>query len=273
VAPAEVANEAKKMLAEVGLKEKANAKSSTLSGGQKRKLSLGIALIGDSKVVILDEPTSGMDPFSRRSTWNIIQRNKRGRVILLTTHFLDEADKLGDRVAIMAQGKLMCCGSPLFLKNRFGVGYTLTIVKEAHMKTGSDALAAISNKISDLVTSFIPEAEPLSDVGAEQSLRLPFSASDRFVELFEAFDRNKHELGIAEYGISVTTLEEVFLKVADMEEDEEDEESDAKSGIIGEHGALSGQNVHKLAGNLKANKGKIIRMFLDLFFFHNLIVS
>lgn len=81
---------AEKMIAEVGLKEKADIKSSTLSGGQKRKLSVGIALIGDSKVVILDEPTSGMDPFSRRSTWNIIQRNKKNRVILLTTHFMDE---------------------------------------------------------------------------------------------------------------------------------------------------------------------------------------
>jgi ABC-type multidrug transport system ATPase subunit len=75
-------------MAEVGLLEKANAKSATLSGGQKRKLSVGIALIGDSRLVVLDEPTSGMDPFSRRSTWNIIQRNKKGRVILLTTHFM-----------------------------------------------------------------------------------------------------------------------------------------------------------------------------------------
>jgi ATP-binding cassette subfamily A (ABC1) protein 1 len=71
-----------------------------------------------------------------------VSSNIGNRSSELTTHFLDEADKLGDRVAIMAQGKLMCCGSPLFLKNRFGVGYTLTIVKEAHMKTGSDALAA-----------------------------------------------------------------------------------------------------------------------------------
>lgn len=100
-------------LREVGLVEKANAKASTLSGGQKRKLSVGIALIGNSKVVVLDEPTSGMDPYSRRSTWNIIQRNKKGRVILLTTHFMDEADILGDRIAIMAEVYLLvfvnCC--------------------------------------------------------------------------------------------------------------------------------------------------------------------
>ena len=89
VPPSEVDAAAERMIAEVGLKEKADIRSSTLSGGQKRKLSVGIALIGDSKVVILDEPTSGMDPFSRRSTWNIIQRNKKNRIILLTTHFMD----------------------------------------------------------------------------------------------------------------------------------------------------------------------------------------
>lgn len=96
---------AEKMIIEVGLTEKKNSKTSTLSGGQKRKLSLAIALLGDSKIIILDEPTSGMDPYSRRSTWNIIQKNKKGRVILLTTHFMDEADCLADRIAIMADGK------------------------------------------------------------------------------------------------------------------------------------------------------------------------
>eukprot|EP00599_Poterioochromonas_sp_BG-1_P016760 CAMPEP_0173165656 /NCGR_PEP_ID=MMETSP1105-20130129/21518_1 /TAXON_ID=2985 /ORGANISM="Ochromonas sp., Strain BG-1" /LENGTH=1579 /DNA_ID=CAMNT_0014086689 /DNA_START=11 /DNA_END=4746 /DNA_ORIENTATION=+ len=220
VSPSKVNTEANKIIAEVGLREKANSKSSTLSGGQKRKLSLGIALIGDSKVVILDEPTSGMDPFSRRSTWNIIQRNKKGRVILLTTHFMDEADLLGDRVAIMAHGKLQCCGSPLFLKNRFGVGYTLTIVKESQGKVETVRLQQISKMIDDLVKSYIPAAEPLNDVGAEQSLRLPFSASSQFVALFEELDLQKKKLGISEYGISVTTLEEVFLRVADLEAEE-----------------------------------------------------
>lgn len=121
-------------------------KSSTLvkalSGGMKRKLSLGIALIGDSKVVwkgshildyyyyyyypgvnfsgivhcfllqviILDEPTSGMDPYSMRLTWQLINKIKKGRIILLTTHSMDEADELGDRIAIMANGSLKCCG-------------------------------------------------------------------------------------------------------------------------------------------------------------------
>ena len=171
-----------------------------------------------------------MDPYSRRSTWNIIQRNKKGRIILLTTHFMDEADLLGDRVAIMSHGKLQCCGSPLFLKNKFGVGYTLTIVKtqlesapgQQHQGSESESLASSlverSRLVEALVSSFIPEAETLCDIGAEQSFRLPFAASSSFVDLFSAFDQQKQTLGIAEYGISVTTLEEVFIRVGEMED-------------------------------------------------------
>lgn len=195
-----------RMIAEVGLKEKADYPSSNLSGGQKRKLSVGIALIGDSKVVILDEPTSGMDPFSRRSTWNIIQKNKRNRIILLTTHFMDEADILGDRIAIMSHGELRCFGSPLFLKKTYGVGYSFTIEKSA-------VVASLSKEITETVKKHVADAEILSNVGAEQSFRLPFQASDKFVALFNELDSRKESLKIAEYGISVTTLEEVFIRV------------------------------------------------------------
>lgn len=181
-----------------------------------------------------------MDPFSRRSTWNIIRRNKKGRVILLTTvsfvatkpnyeiieaslflfqHFMDEADILGDRIAIMAHGNLQCVGSSLFLKNKFGVGYTLTIVKDtpvATQQTLKQMQLERSSNIKNLVCRYVPEAEPLSDVGAEQSFRLPFSSAKSFVDLFSEFDANKLSLGIAEYGVSVTTLEEVFIRVGEL---------------------------------------------------------
>ena len=80
--------------------------SKTLSGGQKRKLSVAIAMIGDSKVVMLDEPTSGMDTAARRRLWEMLKKNKAGRIVMLTTHYMDEADILGDRIAIMAEGKV-----------------------------------------------------------------------------------------------------------------------------------------------------------------------
>jgi ATP-binding cassette subfamily A (ABC1) protein 3 len=88
-------------------------------------------MIGDSKVVMLDEPTSGMDTAARRRLWEMLKKNKAGRIVILTTHYMDEADILGDRIAIMAEGKVQCTGSSLFLKKRYGVGYNLVIAKKS----------------------------------------------------------------------------------------------------------------------------------------------
>lgn len=231
VRPRDVDDEAARMVSEVGLMEKKDTPASALSGGQKRKLSVALAFIGGSEVIVLDEPTSGMDPFSRRSTWSVLQRQRKGRVILLTTHFMDEADTLGDRIAIMAEGELRCMGSSLFLKGLYGVGYTLTVIKAdaadgggggggdawegqspppgrlmVAAKNGEDALEA-------LVVRFVPEALTVSKVGKERNYRLPFASSSYFVDMFREIDSRREQLGVAGYGVSVTTLEEVFLRV------------------------------------------------------------
>ncbi|XP_022152229.1 ABC transporter A family member 1 isoform X2 [Momordica charantia] len=213
------------MVNEVGLADKINTPVKALSGGMKRKLSLGIALIGNSKVIVLDEPTSGMDPYSMRLTWQLIKKIKKGRIILLTTHSMDEADELGDRIAIMANGSLKCCGSSLFLKHQYGVGYTLTLVKSA--PTVSVA--------ADIIYRHIPSAVCVSEVGTEISFKLPITSSSSFESMFREIENymrrsvsnsemncssgtsagdEKDHLGIESYGISVTTLEEVFLRVA-----------------------------------------------------------
>ncbi|QHN82672.1 ABC transporter A family member [Arachis hypogaea] len=99
------------MADEMGLDNKINSVVRALSGGMKRKLSLGIALIGNSKVITLAEPTSGIDPYSmRKMTSQLIKIFKKGSTILLTTHSIDEADELGERIATMANGSLKCCG-------------------------------------------------------------------------------------------------------------------------------------------------------------------
>jgi ATP-binding cassette subfamily A (ABC1) protein 3 len=90
---------------------------------------VAIAMIGNSKVVMLDEPSSGMDTAARRNLWEMLKKNKDGKIIILTTHYMDEADVLADRIAIMSEGKIQCIGSSLFLKNRFGIGYNLKIEK------------------------------------------------------------------------------------------------------------------------------------------------
>ena len=105
-------------------------RAKALSGGNKRKLSVCISLCGNSKLVMLDEPTSGMDLGARRNLWDMLKSYKKDRIIVLTTHYMDEADVLGDRIGIMCKGTLQCLGSSLFLKNRFGAGYKLTFVKK-----------------------------------------------------------------------------------------------------------------------------------------------
>jgi ABC-2 type transport system ATP-binding protein len=97
----------------VGLEEKADSKVRTLSGGQKRRLDLGIALIGDPELIFLDEPTTGFDPGARRAAWQTI-RNLRslGKTILLTTHYIEEAQQLADRVAVLRAGRIVGLGSP-----------------------------------------------------------------------------------------------------------------------------------------------------------------
>uniref|UniRef100_A0A673N665 ATP-binding cassette sub-family A member 3-like n=1 Tax=Sinocyclocheilus rhinocerous TaxID=307959 RepID=A0A673N665_9TELE len=202
-----IPDEVDRILRILNLEDKRHARSKTLSGGMKRKLSIGIALIGDSKVVMLDEPTSGMDPSARRAIWDLLQGEKRGRTILLTTHFMDEADLLGDRIAIMASGELQCCGSPLFLKNKYGAGYHMVIVKDAFCNV---------SEISRLVHMYVPDATLESTAGAELSYILPKESTSRFELLFAELEMNRDELGIASYGASVTTMEEVFLRVGKL---------------------------------------------------------
>jgi ABC-2 type transport system ATP-binding protein len=97
----------------VGLEEKRDARVKTLSGGQKRRLDLGIALVGDPDLVFLDEPTTGFDPAARRSAWEMIRSLRSlGKTVLLTTHYLDEAQQLADRVAVIREGSLIRIGTP-----------------------------------------------------------------------------------------------------------------------------------------------------------------
>jgi ABC-2 type transport system ATP-binding protein len=101
------------VIALVGLHEKSNARVKTLSGGQKRRLDLGIALVGDPDLVFLDEPTTGFDPAARRAAWEMIRSLRSlGKTVLLTTHYLDEAEQLADRVAVLREGRIVRVGTP-----------------------------------------------------------------------------------------------------------------------------------------------------------------
>jgi len=117
----------KKVMEKVGLYMLRNKKASTLSGGMKRRLSIAISFVGNPAVILLDEPTTGLDPTSRRNLWDAILCAREGRSIILTTHSMEEADVLCNRIGIMCRGRLRCVGTSLHLKNKFGQGFNLGI--------------------------------------------------------------------------------------------------------------------------------------------------
>ncbi|CAG11533.1 unnamed protein product [Tetraodon nigroviridis] len=245
--------EMEQIVNDVGLPHKRKSRTSTLSGGMQRKLSVALAFVGGSKVVILDEPTAGVDPYARRGIWDLLLKYRQGRTILLSTHHMDEADILGDRIAIISHGKLCCVGSSLFLKTQLGTGYYLTLVKRDYdlslqscrnsastvsysKKTEKEDSVSESSSdaglgsepesetttidvslISSVIFKHVSEARLVEDLGHELTYVLPYqSAKDgAFVELFHELDDRLTDLGISSYGISDTTLEEIFLKVAE----------------------------------------------------------
>ncbi|KAF2360722.1 ABC transporter-like [Trinorchestia longiramus] len=202
-------------LKEVDLATKADCKADDLSGGQKRKLSIGIALIGDPRIIFLDEPTAGVDAFSRRRLWTLLKHRKQGKVILLTTHFMDEADVLADRKAIMTKGQLRCCGSSLFLKNKFGLGYHLTLI------VGQDIPPA---EVLELLRQEVPNVTLVRHYGKEMTFVLQDTPAHLFSGMFRLLEECRAagaKVPIEDYGVSMTTLEEVFLALNTDENEEE----------------------------------------------------
>eukprot|EP00286_Rhodomonas_abbreviata_P007959 CAMPEP_0181335448 /NCGR_PEP_ID=MMETSP1101-20121128/26837_1 /TAXON_ID=46948 /ORGANISM="Rhodomonas abbreviata, Strain Caron Lab Isolate" /LENGTH=1401 /DNA_ID=CAMNT_0023445569 /DNA_START=43 /DNA_END=4248 /DNA_ORIENTATION=+ len=203
--------EATQLLSQFHLQERLDHLGHELSGGQRRKLSVAIAVCGGSKFVLLDEPTAGMDPLARRELWDLLASLRKGRTMLLTTHYMDEADVLGDRVGIMSLGQMQCFGSTRFLKNHYGAGYKLIFDKLPSMK--SDELAALTA----FVQSFIPDAKYFEEDGAEEQAQysLPFATVGQFGALFSKLDEAGvlSSLHTSNYGAAITSLEDVFLKV------------------------------------------------------------
>nr|QUF59430.1 ATP-binding cassette transporter Abca3-like2 [Brachionus angularis] len=192
----------------VGLDNDLEKKSKQLSGGMKRRLSVAMALTGGSKIIILDEPTSGLDPYNRRTLWELIRKFKKGRCIVLTTHFMEEADALSDRIAIMNHGQVKCCGSPLFLKNAFGSGFRLAIAKN---------LSFDENKFKEVLKEQIEKYLIETNIAAEMSISVPYGLSSKLPQLITTIEEKKNIIGIDGYGISSPTIEEVFIKVGSID--------------------------------------------------------
>ncbi|MSW63876.1 MAG: ATP-binding cassette domain-containing protein [Actinobacteria bacterium] len=207
IMPDDVAYVAQRSIERVSMTLKADDYSSVLSGGQKRKLSVAMALIGSPRLVCLDEPTSGMDPYSRRQLWAVLQEEKKDRVILLTTHQMDEADILADQKAVLSAGTVQCVGTSLTLKTKYGVGYHLNFVRTSSFSF---------EKMLAALTRFVTSVKFEEKRGDEVIYLLPSTSSSSFPELFQYLDHSFEDLGIVDYGISMTTLEEVFLKLQEL---------------------------------------------------------
>ncbi|KAK5648970.1 hypothetical protein RI129_003862 [Pyrocoelia pectoralis] len=218
--------EGESLLSLMSISQKRDYLTANLSGGMRRKLSVAIALIGNTKVVILDEPTSGLDPESRRELWDMLLSLRGSRTILITTHFMEEADVLGDRIAIMDHGRLMCYGTSMFLKKEFGAGYHLSLIRD-NTKTVSNQVRDITN----LITSIIAKAVLEGDTGNYITFLLPHDSKSQFSALFQKLEDKKNVLGISTISLSITTLEEVFLRVGNMVSKEENNKS--KSNELG----------------------------------------
>ena len=191
--------------------DKADAQVKTLSGGMKRRLNVAMAIIGDPRVIFLDEPTSGMDPTSRREIWQLLEKRKQGHVIVLCTHFMDEADFLGDRIVVMSKGRLQVAGSSLFLKGKFGIGYHMSVAKEE----GADDAAVLA-----VIQKHVPAAAIEESSKTAVMVNLPRDSTVAFGAILEELEDAKETLHISSAGVAATSLEEVFVNLASEAEAE-----------------------------------------------------
>ncbi|CAL8102910.1 unnamed protein product [Calicophoron daubneyi] len=210
-----------RLLYELGLSEKRNELSKSLSAGQKRKLSVAIAFLGNTSVAVLEEPTSEVDLGSKRSLWRLISRLKSDRTIIIITNHTDEADALGDRVVIISGGRLRLVGSGLFLKSHYGFGYSLVlqtqIIEDPHKASYN------LEKLSSIIQSYLPGANMIDRSPTEILIRIPTDCitSGELVSFFRHTEKNNpnppdfphtlQTLGVIGYTLSDTSLEDIYL--------------------------------------------------------------
>ena len=208
------------LLGKVNLLKWKDRPAGSYSGGMKRRLSVCIACIGDPELILLDEPTTGMDPYSRRQVWDLIQEMKgsitsksqstsKQRVIVLTTHAMDEAEALCDRISIVADGQMQAIGDGLSLKKQYGDGYTLSVM--AQPGRANDAL--------QLITPLLPSnTRSVSQNAGSFIYQVPKESVEEMGPFLERLETESQGEIIKDWGISHTTMEQVYLVVADMAE-------------------------------------------------------
>ncbi|XP_073271390.1 ABC transporter A family member 10-like isoform X2 [Primulina huaijiensis] len=177
--------------------------SGKYSGGMKRRLNVAISLIGDPKVVYLDEPSSGLDPASRNKLWQVLKQAKTDKNVVLTTHSMEEAEHLCDRIGIFVDGCFQCLGSPDELKNRYGGFYILTMTTSAR-----DV-----EEVEGMVKSLCPSARRTYSLSGTQKFEMAKTEIKKS-DIFGAVKHIKQRFAVQIWGVTETTMEDVFIKVA-----------------------------------------------------------
>ncbi|KAJ7862845.1 hypothetical protein B0H13DRAFT_1097709 [Mycena leptocephala] len=198
------------LLRDCDLEHKIHANASTLSGGQKRKLQLAIGIVGGSRLLLVDECTSGVDPLSRRAIWRVLVSLRQKRTILLTTHLLDEADLLADHIAILAApGKLVASDSPVALKKDLGKGYTVQATLVAPATDENGPLAELLRQIRAIA----PNARMSLDSPQRPLFHLETQDPAVVGRVLALIDAQSAAYGIVSYDVLGATIEDIFLDV------------------------------------------------------------
>ncbi|KAH8728745.1 putative ABC transporter [Phaeosphaeriaceae sp. PMI808] len=215
-------NNATQIVRAVGLERFATSMASKLSGGNKRKLSLGIALIGNPELVLLDEPSSGMDPLAKRTMWKTLAEFVPGRSVLLTTHSMEEADCLADRVGVLAQ-RLLDVGTTDHLRHKHGYGFHLQLICKSAPHTSTEEIDIVKRWVEKHIPGAKEEGYsyhgqmrynvPAHGNPDELDTALEASAELSVGKLFVLLEENKAALGLEFYSVSPSTFDEVFLRV------------------------------------------------------------
>lgn len=185
--------------------------SMKLSGGMKRKLCVAIALIGDPDVVLLDEPSAGLDPVSRRNLWTVILKTMSHRSVILTTHSMDEAEALCKRIGIMVQGQLRVLGTKQHLKSKFGSGFELTV----KLRLVRDCIETQKMKLTGFVNSLFPTAHLITENSGLLTYHIAKEEMD-MGRIFTELEQRKHDLCIEDYTVAHPTLEQVFIRTVNQ---------------------------------------------------------
>ncbi|ANB15377.1 ATP-binding cassette multidrug transporter PDR5 [Sugiyamaella lignohabitans] len=214
----EIDNHVEKIIEAVGIVRFRDRMAYKLSGGNKRKLSLAVALIGNPAVLLLDEPSSGMDAFAKRIMWNTLSLVSHGRSIVLTTHSMEEADALASRAGFLAK-RMLAIGTVQDLYNQYGQAHHLHVICNSAPDTSLEDMEKIFSWVCETFPGSMAE-----DKLHQGQIRIciPFQDSPDILPIFRVLEERKVELDIESYTLTPTTLEEVFLKIIGRHEVEEE---------------------------------------------------